>query len=136
MGNMEKMNIEDMDKKMPFEVPEGYFEGFEEKMMNKIAAMEEEELREVKLELVRDLNAGSKGMTKWMRWATGVAAAVVVIVGVFAVMHLQNDLGVAGKEIVVAAAGGTDEEYYDQLNEELNSDEIEEALAQIEFGEY
>lgn len=132
---MEKINIEDMDRKMPFEVPEGYFEGFEKKMMARLEAMEssESENGEVKIEKIRDLNATSRGSVVWKRMAAGVAAVALVLIGVFTVMHLKNDVNQAGEEIVVAATAGIDEEYYDQLNEELNSEEIEEALAQIEF---
>lgn len=123
-------NIENMEKKLPFEVPENYFEGFEEKMMAKIEAMEVAETQDVKMEKVRNLNAAGSSKQMWKRWATGVAAAAVVLVGLFAVMHLKNDVNQTGDEIMMAAS---DEAYYDAVNEELNSSEIEEALAQIEF---
>lgn len=123
-------SIDNMNKKMPFEVPENYFEEFEEKMMAKFEAMEVAEAKEVKMEKVRDLNTAGDSKPMWRKWATGVAAAAVVIVGVFAVLHLKNDVSQTGEEIMMAAS---DEEYYDVLNEELNTQEIEEALAQIEF---
>ena len=123
-------NIENMKKKLPFDVPENYFESFEERMMTKLEAMEAAETQEVKIEKVRDLHAAGKNNVAWRKWATRVAAIALVIVGVFAVMHLKNDVSQTGEEIMVAAM---DDEYYDVLNEELNTQEIEEALVQIEF---
>ena len=127
-------NVDNMEKKLPFGVPENYFEGFEEKMMARIEAMETAETKEVKMEKVRDLNTAGNNKPMWRKWTAGVAAAVVVLAGLFAVVHLKNDVNQTGEEIIMAAS---DEEYYDAVNEELNSSEIEEALAQIEFeGEY
>ncbi len=123
-------NMENMEKKLPFEVPENYFEGFEEKMMAKIEAMEAAEAKEVKMKKVRDINTAGSSKPMWGKWATGVAAAAVVLVGVFTVLNLRNDVSQTGEEIMMAAS---DEEYYDVLNEELSTLEIEEALAQIEF---
>jgi len=119
-----------MDKKMPFEVPEGYFDGFEEKMMAKFEALEQES----HFEKVRNLDAGNSRDLTWRKWVTGVAAVAVILLGVFVVINLQNDVNQTGKDIVVAATTGSDDDYLDQLNEELDSEEIEEALAQIEFG--
>ena len=128
--------LENMGKKMPFEVPEGYFDGFEEKMMAKLKALEAEEAQreEPKFEKVRNLNANEGRNVAWKKWSTGVAAAAVVLAGIFAVLHLQNDVSQTGEEIMVAATN-SDDAYYDEINEELNSEEIEEALAQIQFGE-
>ena len=46
------------------------------------------------------------------------------------VLYLKNGVNQTGEEIMMAVS---DEVYYDALNEELSSYEIEEALAQIEF---
>ena len=121
MKTMENMNLDDKNKKLPFEVPEGYFEGFEDKMMARFAQIEAEEKAEQ--QTVRPM--------KWRRWAAGVAAAAVIAVGLFAVLDMQRDVQQVGNDISAAA----NDAYYDELNDELGTEEIEEALAQIEFDE-
>jgi len=126
-------NIENIDKKLPFEVPEGYFENFEEKMMARLEALDDQETLDAQetRSNVRDI----RNVTM-RRWATGIAAAAVVLIGIFAVLHLQGEVGQAGEEIVVAATTTADDAYYDEINNELNTEEIEEALAQIALEEY
>ena len=121
-------SIEDQNKKLPFEVPEGYFEGFEEKMMARFAEMEKQQ----SVAPVEKPNVNVRNI-KWRRLVSGVAAAVLVIVGVMTVMNLMNDVSETGDDIVAATTQSMDDEYYDALNEELNSEEIEEALAQINY---
>jgi len=121
-------NVEYKKRQMPFEVPEGYFEGFEEKMMARFAEMEKEQCAapvEMPKKNVRSITL------RWM--ASGVAAAIVIVVGVMAILNMMNDVNKTGEEIVVAANQNSNDEYYDALNEELNSEEIEEALAQINY---
>lgn len=120
--------FDDNQKKSPFEVPEGYFENFEEKMMARIREEEASAQTEENQPIV--LNSQKR---KTSRWFIGAAAAVaLVIVGAYAFVNIQNDINNQAVQIAEAA---TEDDYYDLVNEMLESEEIEEALAQINFEE-
>lgn len=118
--------FDDNQKKTPFEVPEGYFENFEERMMARIK--EEGEQKEERQKIV--LNSQKRRKSSWI---IGAAATVaVIVIGAYAFVNIQNDITNQAAQIAEVA---TEEDYYDQINEMLESEEIEEALAQINFEE-
>lgn len=118
--------FDDNQKKTPFEVPEGYFDNFEERMMARIK--EDEEQKEERQQIV--LNSQKRRKSSWI---IGAAATVaVIVIGAYAFVNIQNDITNQAAQIAEVA---TEEDYYDQVNEMLESEEIEEALAQINFEE-
>ncbi|MCQ2338743.1 MAG: hypothetical protein MJ001_07485 [Paludibacteraceae bacterium] len=117
---MEKRIIE--NEKEAFQVPEGYFEGFEERLMARIARQEEPKRKPAHRQL-------------WINRISIAAGIIGVLMLVTtAIINTQNEIGEKTQQIITANADENDA-YYDEINAELSNEEIEDALAQIEFNE-
>ncbi|MCQ2343887.1 MAG: hypothetical protein MJ002_03055 [Paludibacteraceae bacterium] len=120
---MEKRIIE--NEQEAFKVPDGYFEGFEERLMSRIQ-QEEQPVKPAK-------EANTKQL-----WINRVSIAVGIVgmlmLATAAIIRTQDEIDVKTQQIITANANENDA-YYDEINDKLSNEEIEEALAQIEFNE-
>lgn len=119
--------LENVNRKLPFETPDGYFDGFEEKMMNRIHAEEVSAGRHN----VGQLNSRRHRVLRLA--VSGVAAVALLVIGIYTVVGYQNRVNVQADQIIAAASD--EDAYYDEVNDALDTEEIEEALAQLNFYE-
>lgn len=120
---MEKRIIE--NEQEAFRVPEGYFENFSERLMTRIEKEEQTE-KPAKVAQTRQL---------WInRSAIAVGVIGMILIASAAIIRIQGDIDQKAHQIITAHSD-ENEAYYEEINEELSSEEIEEALAQIEFDE-
>ena len=99
----------------PFRTPDNYFDSFESRLMSRIHAEE------------------SKPRKLWLRNAS-IAAACAAIIVICSLLLLNTQSSINQKtEQIISAETSTDDAYYDEINSELSSAEIEEALAQINY---
>ncbi|MCQ2329547.1 MAG: hypothetical protein MJZ93_03210 [Paludibacteraceae bacterium] len=119
--------LENVNRKLPFETPDGYFDGFEEKMMNRIHAEEVSAERHH----VEQLNSHRHRVLRLA--ISGVAAVALLVIGIYTVIGYQNSVNAQAEQII--AATSDEDAYYDEVNDALDTEEIEEALAQLNFYE-
>lgn len=120
---MEKRIIE--NEKEAFQVPEGYFENFEERLLARIK----------KDETIQKQVNKTKTRQLWInRGAIAVAIVGIILLFTTSIIRTQNEIGEKTQQIIAAQSDENDA-YYDEISDELSSQDIEEALAQIEFDE-
>lgn len=120
---MEKRIIE--NEKEAFQVPEGYFENFEERLLARIK----------KDETIKKQVNKTKTRQLWInRGAIAVAIVGIILLFTTSIIRTQNEIGEKTQQIIAAQSDENDA-YYDEISDELSSQDIEEALAQIEFDE-
>ena len=117
------MNMDMNDKRLPFEVPENYFEDFAARMDARLAA----EMKSGEVE------APVKGRRiDFKRVAALVASSAAVFAGLFFVgvglMNIQENVERQAQEIIAQ------ESYDDEMLEILDIYQIELALADAEVG--
>jgi hypothetical protein len=116
------MNMDMNDKRLPFEVPENYFEDF-------AARMEARLVEEMKQDVVEAPVKGRR--IDFKRVATLVASSAAVFAGLLfggvALMNMQEQLDVQAAEIIAQ------ETYEDEVLEMLDIYHLELALADAEF---
>ena len=116
------MNMDMNDKRLPFEVPENYFEDFAARMEARLA-------EEMKQDVVEVSEKGRR--IDFKRVATLVASSAAVFAGLFfggvALMNMQEQLDVQAAEIIAQ------ETYEDEVLEMLDIYHLELALADAEF---
>ncbi len=116
------MNMELNDKRLPFDVPENYFEDFAARMDVCIA----EEMK------ATQRGGESKGrIIDFRRLATLVASSVAVFVGLlfvgFVLLNMQQQVDAQAAEIIAQ------ETFEDELLEMIDIHRIELALADVEY---
>ena len=116
------MNMDMNDKRLPFEVPENYFEDFAARMEARLAD-------EMKQDVVEAPVKGRR--IDFKRVATLVASSAAVFAGLLfggvALMNMQEQLDVQAAEIIAQ------ETYEDEVLEMLDIYHLELALADAEF---
>jgi hypothetical protein len=116
------MNMDMNDKRLPFEVPENYFEDFAARMEARLA-------EEMKQDVVEAPVKGRR--IDFKRVATLVASSAAVFAGLLfggvALMNMQEQLDVQAAEIIAQ------ETYEDEVLEMLDIYHLELALADAEF---
>jgi hypothetical protein len=116
------MNMDMNDKRLPFEVPENYFEDFAARMEARLA-------EEMKQDVVEVPVKGRR--IDFKRVATLVASSAAVFAGLLfggvALMNMQEQLDVQAAEIIAQ------ETYEDEVLEMLDIYHLELALADAEF---
>jgi hypothetical protein len=116
------MNMDMNDKRLPFEVPENYFEDFAARMEARLA-------EEMKKDVVEAPVKGRR--IDFKRVATLVASSAAVFAGLLfggvALMNMQEQLDVQAAEIIAQ------ETYEDEVLEMLDIYHLELALADAEF---
>ena len=116
------MNMDMNDKRLPFEVPENYFEDFAARMEARLA-------EEMKQDVVEAPVKGRR--IDFRRVATLVASSAAVFAGLLfggvALMNMQEQLDVQAAEIIAQ------ETYEDEVLEMLDIYHLELALADAEF---
>ena len=118
------MDIDMKDKRLPFDVPENYFEDFAARMEARLA----EEMKEVV-----PVEISTKGrVIDLRRIATLVASAAAVFAGLFVVgvglMNVQENVERQAQEIIAQ------ESYDDEVLEMLDIYQLELALADAQVG--
>ena len=114
------------DKRLPFDVPENYFEDFAARMEARI---------EVETQYIASQHGqGNKGRRiEFRRLATLVASSAAVFAGLlfggFALMNMQQQVDAQAAEIIAQ------ETYEDELLEMLDIYKLELALAAAEYPE-
>jgi hypothetical protein len=116
------MNMDMNDKRLPFEVPENYFEDFAARMEARLA-------EEMKCDVVEVPVKGRR--IDFKRVATLVASSAAVFAGLLfggvALMNMQEQLDVQAADIIAQ------ETYEDEVLEMLDIYHLELALADAEF---
>lgn len=127
--NKNKMGteFENIDRKLPFKTPDGYFEDFEERMMSRI----HEEGASVEFNHIAQLNTHRHRIIRLA--VSGVAVAALLVIGIYTLIGYQNNVNEQAEQIIAATV--EEEAYYDEVNDALDTREIEEALAQLNFNE-
>ena len=118
------MDIDMKDKRLPFDVPENYFEDFAARMEARLA----EEMKEVV-----PVEISTKGrVIDLRRIATLVASAAAVFAGLFVVgvglMNVQENVERQAQEIIAQ------ESYDDEVLDMLDIYQLELALADAQVG--
>lgn len=108
----------------PFRVPDGYFDHLDERVMEAIDAAERSDRGDQADETRRP------GRRTFSLAMGAVAALALVVIGIYVVLNLRVDTQQQTREIV--AASHPDDQYLDLVTDQLSSDEIEDALAQLE----
>ena len=112
------------DKRLPFDVPENYFEDFAARMDARIAQ---------EMNATQEVNEPKGRRIDFRRLATLVASSAAVFAGLlfggFALMNLQQQVDEQAAEIIAQ------ETYEDELLEMLDIYKIELALADAEYPE-
>ena len=116
------MNMDMNDKRLPFEVPENYFEDFAARMEARLAD-------EMKQDVVEAPVKGRR--IDFRRVATLVASSAAVFAGLlfggFALMNMQQQVDNQAAEIIAQ------ETYVDEMLEMMDIHHIELALADVEL---
>ena len=116
------MNMDMNDKRLPFEVPENYFEDFAARMEARLA-------EEMKQDVVEAPVKGRR--IDFRRVATLVASSAAVFAGLLfggvALMNMQESVDAQAAEIIAQ------ETYEDEILEMMDIYHLELALADAEF---
>lgn len=120
---MEKRLID--NEHNPFLVPDNYFQDFESRLMSRI---EREDLADLPV-----VKPNSRSL--WLnRSAIAVGIAGIVFIAIASILKIQDQIDTKAEQIITARTDENDP-YYDAINEELSNEEIEDALAQLEFDD-
>ncbi|MCA6074701.1 hypothetical protein [Fulvivirga sedimenti] len=108
-----KKDLNDIDKKQPFNVPEGYFNSLEDRIM---ARVEEEQKKEANPKVIK--------INTWIKYAV---AASISILAIFFILNTNQDAAPTAEEIL---ADIPDDAIVDYLAfSDLTADEIMDAAS-------
>lgn len=119
--------MEQKPDKLPFTLPDNYFDRFEEKLMQRI---DQEEQADRNKPTDRPLRPHRRQFSIALG---AVAALALIVVGIYVVLNIEQENSRAAEQIIVAQRA--EDEYLDYINDELDSEEIEDAIAQLELDQ-
>lgn len=116
-------DIEDKYSKMPFKLPENYFEQFSTNMQQFVA-------QQPAIDVEFEFTEHSNSLVNRRGWWISLSAAAVVaglLIGGYTIINMQNKLDKQVEQIVAQ------DSYIETVADELDSFEVEEILADMDY---